>query len=119
MKKTLLIGASVNPDRYANKAAKKLLAHQHELVQLGIRDGEVEGNKFLIGKPPLSGVDTITLYINPSIQKEYYNYILEVKPQRVIFNPGTENPELEALLVKNKIEVIEACTLVMLTIGNY
>lgn len=119
MKKTLIIGASTNPDRYSNKAAKKLMAHHHEIVQLGIKDGEVEGNKVLIGKPLLSGIDTVTLYINPTLQKGYYDYIISLKPKRLIFNPGTENPELAELAANNNVEVIEACTLVMLSIGNY
>lgn len=119
MKKTLLIGASTNPSRYANMAAKRLLANGHELVQLGKREGEVDGNKIVLELPKLEGVDTVTLYVNPENQKPYYDYLMALQPKRIIFNPGTENDELQQLAQKQNIEVTEACTLVMLSTGQY
>ena len=119
MKKTVIIGASENPSRYSYMAAKRLLSHGHEIVMIGNREGEIEGNKILKSRPEAKDIDTITLYINSKIQKEYYEYIIGLKPKRIIFNPGAENEELENLAAKNDIETIEACTLVMLSIGNF
>lgn len=119
MSNTLIIGASPNPMRYAYKAAHMLKAKGHRIINVGIKKGEVAGG--LIEQPglPHDDVDTITLYIGKEIQHSYYDYILKTKPRRVIFNPGTENPELEALLNDNGIESVEACTLVLLATGQY
>jgi predicted CoA-binding protein len=119
MSNTLIIGASPNPMRYAYKAAHMLKAKGHHIINVGIKKGEVAG--VVIEQPglPYDDVDTITLYIGEEIQHLYYDYILETKPRRVIFNPGTENPELEALLNNNGIEPVEACTLVLLATGQY
>lgn len=120
MKKTLVIGASENPERYAYKAAISLLSHGHEIVLFGIKPGEVKGVKFLTEFPTsINELDSVTLYINPTIQKDYYAKILALKPKRVIFNPGTENQEFEKELEKNGIIAEEACTLVLLSIGEY
>ncbi len=118
-KKTVIIGASDNPERYANKAAIALQNHNHEIILLGKRSGTVNGIDIIKSKPPLTDIDTVTLYINPMHQPDWYNYIIDLKPKRVIFNPGTENEEFATLLRKNNIEPVEACTLVMLSIGNY
>lgn len=119
MNKTLVLGASEKPDRYSNRAAKSLLNHHHQVVLLGNKQGTIEGHPILTGKPELSDIDTVTLYLNPFNQKEWYNYILSLKPRRLIFNPGTENPELEALALEKGIECQQACTLVLLSIGAY
>ncbi len=119
MPKTLVIGASHNPGRYANMAIRKLLAYKHEVEAISNREGEESGVKFKKPFPELKDIDTVTLYINPTIQQQYYDYLLSLKPRRVIFNPGTENEELERMLQKNNIEPVEACTLVMLSIGVY
>jgi predicted CoA-binding protein len=120
MGKTLVIGASENPDRYAHKAAISLLKHGHEVVLFGIKPGQVGGIPFITEFPQvIPELDTITLYINPLVQKEYYAKILALKPRRVIFNPGTENPELETQCANAGIEPVEACTLVLLSIGQY
>lgn len=119
MKKTLVIGASVKPDRYAYKAIKKLLAHQHEVVAISNRTGQVENVVFHTDLPKFDDIDTVTLYINPTRQKDYYDYIVSLQPRRVIFNPGTENPELQEILRKNHIDFEEACTLVLLTTNQY
>lgn len=118
-KKTVVIGASTKPERYAYKATMALQKHDHEVVPVGIKEGEINGIKILLGKPDLKDIDTVTLYIGPQNQPEWFDYIINLKPKRVIFNPGTENPEFENLLKTNNIEPIEACTLVMLSIGNY
>jgi len=119
MKKTLIIGASPDANRYSYKAAHMLRRFQHEIVNVGIKKGEVAGVE--IEKPGTiyNDIDTITLYIGPALQPQYHNYILETKPKRVIFNPGTENYELEKLLDQNGIEPVEACTLVLLSTGQY
>lgn len=117
--KTLVIGASTNTNRYSNMAVKSLLQHQHEVVALGKTKGEINGIEILNGQPALEAIDTITLYLNPDHQTPLYDYILNLKPRRIIFNPGTENPELETKAEAKGIEVTEACTLVMLSIGAY
>jgi uncharacterized protein len=116
---TLIIGASVNPDRYAHKAAHQLLAKGHQIVQLGLKNGEVAGQPILTGQPALADIDTVTLYIGPVHQPEWYSYVLNLRPRRVIFNPGTENEEFANLLRQHDIEPLEACTLVLLSIGAY
>ncbi len=118
-KKTLIIGASTDPSRYAYLAAHKLLTHQHEIELLGIKEGQIEGNKIHTQKADFKDIDTVTLYVNPKHQKEYYDYIVNLKPRRVIFNPGAENQEFEDFLVQKNIEPIEACTLVMLSTGQF
>lgn len=119
MKKTLIIGASPNPSRYAYKAANMLKRFNHEIVNVGIKKGEVAGVE--IEKPDQihNDIDTITLYIGTALQAQYHDYILATKPKRVIFNPGTENYELEKLLDQHNIEPVEACTLVLLSTGQY
>jgi uncharacterized protein len=118
-KKTLIIGATENPTRYANRAAYSLLRHGHEIEMVGLRTGSVEGHPIQTGQPNLTGIDTVTMYVGARNQPPLYEYIKSLKPRRVIFNPGAENPEFEADLQKEGIEPIDACTLVMLSIGNY
>lgn len=117
--KTLVLGASENPARYSNLALKRLRSANYPVVAIGRKSGQVGDVEILKQKDPVEGVDTITLYLNPANQKEYYDFILSLKPRRIIFNPGTENPELEQLAIENNIEPIEACTLVMLSTGQY
>ncbi|MEO6903077.1 MAG: CoA-binding protein [Bacteroidia bacterium] len=119
MKKTVVIGASDNPERYAYKATLALQKNKYEVIPVGLKDGKINNIEILKGFPPLSNIDTVTLYVGPKHQLAWYDYILSLKPKRVIFNPGTENMELEKLLTKNKIEFEEACTLVLLSTGNY
>lgn len=119
MKKTLVIGASSNPERYSYKAAEKLLNYGHEIELLGLRPDVIFGRTIDTEKKAYEGLDTVTLYVGPKNQPEYYDYVLSLKPKRVIFNPGTENPEFESLLSKNGIEAEEACTLVLLGINKY
>jgi uncharacterized protein len=118
-KKTMIIGASDNPERYACKAANALMSHNHPVVLLGRRSGNINGTEIINQRPAFTDIDTVTLYINPEIQKDWYAYIFDLNPKRVIFNPGTENAEFETLLRTKNIEATEACTLVLLSIGAY
>ncbi|MBB6500925.1 CoA-binding protein [Pedobacter cryoconitis] len=119
MKNTLIIGATTNPARYAYLAAHMLKEKGHDIVNVGIKSGEVADVP--IEKPVEihNDIDTITLYIGPDLQAGYFDYILKTKPKRVIFNPGTENDELEEVLKANGILAVEACTLVLLSTGQY
>ena len=114
-----MIGASENPDRYSNKAIRALLAHNHEVVAIGLRNGVVEGVTFDAVKKNFENVDTVTLYVGPQNQSEYYDYILKLNPRRVIFNPGTENPEFIQKLESAGIVSEIACTLVLLATGQF
>ena len=118
-KKTVVIGASTNPERYSFKATIALQKHNHEVIPVGIQDGEINGIKIINGMVDINDVDTVSLYVGPKNQPSWYDYIIGLKPKRVIFNPGTENPEFEKSLQEKNIEPVEACTLVMLSIGNY
>lgn len=118
-KKTLVIGATENRDRYANQAAQSLLKRGHAIELLGLRAGEIEGHPIRTGQPDLSGIDTVTMYVGPRNQPVYYDYIRQMKPRRVIFNPGAENPDFARELRSDGIEPIDACTLVMLSVGTY
>jgi hypothetical protein len=119
MKKTLVLGASENPDRYANIAIKRLLNKGVEVVAIGIKEGIVDGVIIENYKKEFDAIDTVTLYLSAKNQVDYYNYILSLKPKRVIFNPGTENSELEELLTKNGISFESACTLVLLSLNKF
>lgn len=118
-KKTLVLGASTNPARYSNMAIKKLRRYGHDVVAIGLRPGQVEDVDINVKQPEVENLDTITLYLNPANQKPYYDYILQQNPHRIIFNPGTENHELEKLAKEKGIHTQEACTLVMLSVGQY
>ncbi len=121
MKKTVIIGATTNPGRYAYLAARMLTEYNHEIVPVGIRDGSVFGKEILdiFEKPAIKEVHTVTLYIGPQRQPEHYDYILSLKPKRIIFNPGTENNEFIKRAEEQGIETLEACTLVMLRSLQY
>jgi len=116
---TLIIGASPDPTRYAYKAANMLKSKGHSIVNVGIKKGEVAGVAIESPETIHTDIHTITLYIGPPLQKNYVDYILKTNPKRVIFNPGTENWELENVLKENGIEPVEACTLVLLATGQY
>ena|SRR6185312_7460475 len=117
--KTLVLGASENPNRYSNKAMLRLLDKGHKIVAIGKQKGAVAGVPIVTEQQPMDDIDTVTLYLNPLNQKAYYDYILSLKPRRIIFNPGTENDELERKAASIGIDVLEACTLVMLGTGQY
>lgn len=117
--KTLIIGASVKPDRYSYKAAEKLLANNYEFYMLGNKEGFLFERPIVKEQKTYEDVDTVTMYVGARNQVGYYDYIVSLKPRRVIFNPGTENPDFELMLDKYGIEHEQACTLVLLSTGNY
>lgn len=120
MKKTVILGASNNPERYAYRAASLLRQAGHEFIPVGVKRGEVLGRPIQNALPDKSEeVDTLTLYVNPSIQEAYYDSILAMEPKRIIFNPGTENMELLRKAQAAGIETEIACTLVMIGTGQY
>ena len=118
-KKTLVIGGSENPARYSNMAIRMLKEYDIEVVSVAKREGKVQDVKIQTIFPKDKDINTVTLYIGPQRQSEYYDKILSLKPERVIFNPGTENDEFMEMLYGNGIEAIEACTLVMMRTGQY
>lgn len=118
-KKTVVLGATPNPTRYAYAAVLRLQREGIEAVPVGIRKGEIDGTTILRDQPDIEDVDTVTLYLNPQRQQAYYDYILSLQPKRIIYNPGTENPELMKLAQEHGIENEVACTLVMLASGSY
>jgi uncharacterized protein len=121
LKKTVIIGATTDRSRYAYLAAQMLSQYRHEIVPIGIKKGEVFGTEILniFDRPVIPNVDTITMYIGPQRQPEWYEYLIGLKPKRMIFNPGTENDVLEKMAEENGIEVVEGCTLVMLRTNQY
>jgi len=129
MKTTVVIGASENPERYSNRAVRMLRKHNHHVIAIGNKEGRISGIgndtlgfdsvRIQTGFPKIENVDTVTMYVGEKNQPPYYDYILSLKPKRVIFNPGAENPEFEKIVRDAEIEVLEACTLVMLSVGNY
>ena len=119
-KNTLVIGASPNPERYSYKAISALIAHKHPVLALGARPATVLGVEIANDLPTAHApIHTITLYLNPSAQAAFYERIVALKPERIIFNPGTENPALEAICIQNNIEPLQACTLVLLATNQY
>lgn len=118
-KKTLVLGATPDPSRYANIAANKLVRYGHPIVNVGMKSGEAAGVPIERPETIHSDIDTITLYVGPKNQQNLYDYILNTNPKRIIFNPGTENYHLEKMAEAKGIECLEACTLVLLSIGDY
>lgn len=118
-KKTLVLGASENPQRYSWLAMNRLRSNGHPVVAIGRKLVAVGDVTVDTEKKAFSGVDTVTLYLNPRAQQEYYEYILSLHPKRIIFNPGAENEELARLATANGIQPVEACTLVLLSTGQY
>ncbi|WP_162340402.1 CoA-binding protein [Cyclobacterium salsum] len=120
-KKTVILGASPNTSRYAYAAARMLRENEVPFVPVGIKKGQVLGEEILNirEKPKIEGVHTLTLYIGPQNQPEWYDYLISLQPERIIFNPGTENPEFYALAKSQGIEVLNACNLVMLSTGQF
>lgn len=116
---TLVFGASINPSRYSNIAMRMLKAYDHPIAAIGGRENEFEGTKIHAGHPELEEIDTITMYMGAARQGEHEEYLLSLQPRRIIFNPGAENRALARKAKAQGIEVIEACTLVMLRTGQY
>ncbi|PBQ34312.1 CoA-binding protein [Sphingobacteriaceae bacterium] len=118
-KATAIIGASPKPERYAYMATSRLKKYGHPVYPIGIHQGNIEGETISTDKPQLKDIDTVTLYVGPQNQGAWIDYILSLKPKRIIFNPGTENSDFEKQATEKGIECIEACTLVMLSTGQY
>lgn len=118
-KKTLVLGASPNPSRFSNKAVLRLQKHHHDVVPVGIKKGSINGLEIQTELTHYNDIHTVTLYLNPQRQKAYYDYIVALHPERLIFNPGTENKELADIARKNNITVVEMCTLVLLSTRKY
>ena len=118
-KKTLVLGASDTPSRYSFLAVHRLRSYGHPVVAIGKKNGVVNDVTIDKEKKPIENVHTVTLYLNPAHQKQYYDYIVSLKPQRIIFNPGAENDELAELATRNGIKPLEACTLVLLSTNQY
>jgi hypothetical protein len=119
MKKVLVLGASPNPERYSYKAVRSLIKRNFEVIPVGNRPGTIEGLTIATEKPAVKEVHTLLLYLSPDRQKDFYEYILQLMPARVVFNPGTENPELINLCKDNHIGVVMDCALVMLSTGIF
>ena len=119
LKKTLVLGASLKPERYSNLAIRRLRSHDQPVVAVGLREGIIDDVKVLTGMPPLEGIHTISVYMNAKNQQQFQEYMLGLKPSRIIFNPGAENPVFAARAAASGIEVEEACTLVMLSIDAF
>lgn len=118
-KKTLVLGASTNRNRYSHVAINRLRSSHVPTVAIGLRDGEVAGVPIETEKVPFTGIHTVTLYLGPARQPQYYDYIISLRPKRVIFNPGTENPEFYRLLKEENIQSEVACTLILLATKQY
>lgn len=118
-KRTLVVGASLKPERYSYKVMQLLSNKKIEAVAYGLKPGKVADVVIDTDLKKYSNIDTVTLYVNPNRQVEFYDYIISLNPKRVIFNPGTENAELQELLSKNNITYEEACSLVLLSTGQY
>lgn len=118
-KKTLVIGASENPQRYSYLAVNRLRQKGHPVVAIGRKQGVLGDVPIETEKKSQEGIDTVTLYLNPAHQREYYDYIVSLNPKRIIFNPGAENEELATLAKQHGIRPVEACTLVLLSTGQY
>jgi hypothetical protein len=117
--KTVVIGASPNQSRYSYKAVQLLNHYEHEVIPIGIREGMIEDQKILTGKPMIDHVHTVSLYIGIEKQNDYYDYIFSLHPKRIIFNPGTENDDFAKRADSKGIETITDCTLVMLNSGRF
>lgn len=118
-KKTLVLGASSNPSRYSYLAINNLRKKGHDVVAIGKHTGKVNDVEIVSEEKQIENLDTVTLYLNPTHQRNYYQYIFSQHPKRIIFNPGAENEELAALAKEKGINTIEACTLVLLSTGQY
>ncbi|MCD4711099.1 MAG: CoA-binding protein [Bacteroidales bacterium] len=116
---TLVLGASPNPVRFSHKAVKSLLRHDQEVVAVGFKEGLIVDEEIQVGMPHIDGVHTVSIYIGSSRQSDYYDYVISLKPKRVIFNPGTVNPEFMARLQREGIEPLAECMLVLLHEEEY
>jgi predicted CoA-binding protein len=114
-----VLGASPNPERFSYKAVKLLVRHGNQVVPLGKRKGTIGDLAIVTGQPVLTDVDTVLIYLAPGHQGEIFDYVLSLRPKRVVFNPGTESPEFEEILESYGIKVIKDCSLVMIASGRF
>ena len=119
LKKTLVIGGSLKPERFSNRAINMLTEYKHPVVSVGLREGKVADVSIQTGKPRFNDIHTVTMYVGPQNQTGFYDYILGLNPKRIIFNPGTENYEFETKAKEKGIEVVQHCTLIMLGEESY
>ena len=117
--KTLVIGASVNPNRYSYKVVLKLLDSGIKVIPMGINQGNIADLVIVRHFEKQKDSHTVSIYIKPEIQKEYYKYIINLQPKRVLFNPGTENPIFSQILKKHNIYWENSCSLVLLSTNQY
>lgn len=117
--KTIVLGASPKPWRYAHTAVLRLTQAGHPVIAIGKASGRIGDVPIHAGAQEASGVHTVTIYLRAALQEQYYDYILGLKPKRLIFNPGAENAQLMALAMPEGVEVVNACTLVMLATGQF
>lgn len=117
--RTLVLGASPDPSRYSYLATLRLTEAGHPVIPVGRRPGTIGGLPIQTGKPELKDIDTVTLYLNPEHQREWYDYLIRLGPRRIIFNPGTENPDFERIAHDSDIQTENACTLVLISTGQY
>ena len=118
-KKTAVLITSPKSDRYSYKAVKMLIEHSVPVIPVGYKTGKIDGIKIIPGQPDINGLHTLSIYLNPINQEFFHDYILKLNPKRVIFNPGTENPTLQDKLDSHNIFWEEACTLVLLSTGQF
>lgn len=118
-KKTLVLGGSLKPARFSHRAIHMLVDYGYPVVSVGLREGQVAGVNIQKGFPVFKDIDTVTLYVGPKNQPVFYDYILRLNPKRIIFNPGTENKELESIATEKNIKTINYCTLIMLSEGSF
>jgi predicted CoA-binding protein len=119
VKMTMVLGVSLKPERFSNRAVKKLVSLHYPVIAVGLREGEINGVRVQKPFPRIDEIHTITLYLGAKTQAYYYRYILKLSPKRVIFNPGAENEKFEKMLINRGVEVVRDCTLMMLSHGTY
>ena len=115
----VVLGASPNPDRFSFKAVKRLVRHHYDVVAIGKRKGFIEDIPIITEQLPLQNVHTVTMYLAPNHQGEIFDYVISLRPRRIIFNPGTESPEFEEWLESYNIDIVHDCTLIMLATGRF
>ena len=115
----VVLGASPNPDRFSYKAVKRLISNSYQVVAIGKHEGKIGNVPIIVGQPAISNVHTILIYLAPKHQGEIFDYVLSLRPKRVIFNPGTESPEFEEWLESYDIKVVRDCSLVMMSLGRF
>ncbi|MGM0612939.1 MAG: CoA-binding protein [Bacteroidota bacterium] len=118
-KKTIVLGVSPDPKKRAHRVCKKLMEKGHTIVPLGIREGKVNNIPIITNTNNPQKAHTIVIFLRASRQKAWLSYILASNPKRIIFNPGSENPELVEIAKEREIDVLYGCTLLMLSSNRY